>query len=64
MRLLNLAGTSFQPGLHLAARQPIKDTLCGTKVLWKADYERIAANQQHRRLMLSAISDHSSAPSG
>ncbi len=25
--------------------QPIKDTLCGTKVLWRRDYERIAANR-------------------
>ncbi len=27
--------------------RPIKDTLCGTKVLWKADYERIAANRSY-----------------
>jgi SAM-dependent methyltransferase len=25
--------------------QPIKDTLCGTKVLWRKDYEAIAANR-------------------
>ena len=25
--------------------QPIKDTLCGTKALWKEDYQRIAANR-------------------
>lgn len=25
--------------------QPIKDTLCGTKVLWRQDYEKIAANR-------------------
>ncbi len=25
--------------------QPIKDTLCGTKALWRRDYERIAANR-------------------
>jgi SAM-dependent methyltransferase len=25
--------------------QPIKDALCGTKVLWRRDYERIAANR-------------------
>ena len=25
--------------------QPVRDTLCGTKVLWKRDYERIAANR-------------------
>jgi hypothetical protein len=27
--------------------QPVKDTLCGTKVLWKADYEKIAANRAY-----------------
>ena len=27
--------------------QPIKDTLCGTKVLWRGDYEEIAANRQY-----------------
>jgi hypothetical protein len=27
--------------------QPIKDTLCGTKVLRKRDYELIAANRKH-----------------
>ncbi len=27
--------------------QPIKDTLCGTKVLWRKDYELIAANRSY-----------------
>jgi hypothetical protein len=27
--------------------QKVRDTLCGTKVLWKADYERIAANRAY-----------------
>lgn len=27
--------------------QNIKDTLCGTKVLWKEDYQRIAANRNY-----------------
>ena len=27
--------------------QPIRDTLCGTKVLWKKDYERIARNRTY-----------------
>jgi hypothetical protein len=27
--------------------QPIKDTLCGTKVFSKRDYERIAANRSY-----------------
>src|SRR5690606_27247504 len=27
--------------------QPVKDTLCGTKVLWRDDYEKIAANRAY-----------------
>ncbi len=27
--------------------QPIKDTLCGTKVLWKRDYELLARNRDY-----------------
>ncbi len=27
--------------------QPIKDTLCGTKALWRSDYERIAAHRDY-----------------
>ncbi len=27
--------------------QPVKDTLCGTKVLFRSDYERIAANRNY-----------------
>jgi hypothetical protein len=27
--------------------QPIKDTLCGTKVLWKSDYDLIADNREY-----------------
>ena len=27
--------------------QPIKDTLCGTKVLWKKDYELITRNRTY-----------------
>ncbi|MGD0276525.1 MAG: glycosyl transferase, partial [Syntrophales bacterium] len=27
--------------------QPVKDTLCGTKVLWKDDYEKIRANRAY-----------------
>jgi hypothetical protein len=46
MRFLNLLGNKFF-GLAFSwlLGQPIKDTLCGTKVLWKADYEAIAANR-------------------
>lgn len=27
--------------------QPVKDTLCGTKALWRADYEKIAASRAY-----------------
>jgi ubiquinone/menaquinone biosynthesis C-methylase UbiE len=48
MRLLNLAGNKFfSLAFTWLLGQPIKDTLCGTKVLWKADYERIAANRSY-----------------
>jgi SAM-dependent methyltransferase len=46
MRFLNLVGNKFF-GLALSwlLEQPIKDSLCGTKVLWRRDYERIAQNR-------------------
>ncbi len=48
MRLLNLAGNKFfSLAFSWLLGQPIKDTLCGTKVLWKRDYERIAANRSY-----------------
>jgi glycosyltransferase involved in cell wall biosynthesis len=44
MRLANLAGNKFfSAAFSWLLGQPVRDTLCGTKVLWKADYERIAA---------------------
>ncbi len=47
MRFLNLIGNkSFSLAFTWLLDQSIKDTLCGTKVLWKRDYERIAANRQ------------------
>jgi glycosyltransferase involved in cell wall biosynthesis len=47
MRFLNLIGNkSFSLAFTWLLGQSIKDTLCGTKVLWKDDYERIAANRQ------------------
>jgi len=48
MRLLNLAGNKFF-GLAFSwmLGQPIKDTLCGTKVLWADDYRLIAANRSY-----------------
>lgn len=43
MRFLNLVGNKFfSLAFTWLLGQPIKDTLCGTKVLWKEDYERIA----------------------
>jgi len=46
MRYLNMVGNKFfSLAFSWLLGQPIKDTLCGTKVLWKADYEMIAANR-------------------
>ena len=48
MRFCNLcANKFFGLAFSWALGQPIKDTLCGTKVLLKTDYERIAANRAH-----------------
>ncbi|HTL38757.1 MAG TPA: glycosyltransferase [Kofleriaceae bacterium] len=46
MRFLNAAGNKFF-GMSLSAilEQRLKDTLCGTKVLFRRDYERIAASR-------------------
>lgn len=48
MRFLNLCANKFF-GLIFswALDQPIKDTLCGTKALFKKDYQRIAANREY-----------------
>ena len=48
MRFLNLAGNKFF-GLAFSwiLGQKIKDTLCGTKVLWRTDYQRIAAGRAY-----------------
>ncbi len=46
MRFLNLVGNKlFSLAFSWLLDQPIKDTLCGTKVLWKYDYALIAANR-------------------
>lgn len=46
MRFLNLVGNKFfSLAFSWLLGQSIKDTLCGTKVLWKHDYEVIAANR-------------------
>lgn len=43
MRFLNLIGNKFFSwAFSWLLGQPIRDTLCGTKVLWSKDYERIA----------------------
>ena len=48
MRFLNLLGNKFfSMVFSWLLDQPIGDTLCGTKVLWKRDYERIAANRSY-----------------
>jgi SAM-dependent methyltransferase len=48
MRFANLVGNKFFSYIFSwLLGQPIKDTLCGTKVLWKRDYERIAANRAY-----------------
>jgi ubiquinone/menaquinone biosynthesis C-methylase UbiE len=46
MRFLNLLGNKFfSAALSWVLEQPIKDSLCGTKVLYRQDYESIAANR-------------------
>jgi SAM-dependent methyltransferase len=48
MRFLNIAGNKFFSWIFSwLLGQPIKDTLCGTKALWKTDYERIAVNRSY-----------------
>ena len=46
MRFLNLLGNkSFSMIFSWLIGQPVKDTLCGTKVLWKLDYEEIVRSR-------------------
>jgi len=48
MRFFNkLGNVAFSQLFTYLLQQPIKDTLCGTKVLWRKDYERIAANRAY-----------------
>lgn len=48
MRFLNLVGNKFfSLAFSWLLGQSVKDTLCGTKVLWKNDYERIAENRSY-----------------
>jgi SAM-dependent methyltransferase len=48
MRFANLvANKFFSSAFSWLLGQPIRDTLCGTKVLWRNDYERIAHNRDY-----------------
>jgi SAM-dependent methyltransferase len=48
MRTLNnIANRGFAKIFSYLLNQRFTDTLCGTKVLWKRDYERIAANRHY-----------------
>ena len=48
MRFLNLVGNKlFAEAFSWLLGQPIRDTLCGTKVLWRKDYERIVVNRAY-----------------
>lgn len=48
MRFLNLLGNKFfSVAFTWLLGQPIKDTLCGTKVLWRVDYDRIVKNRSY-----------------
>jgi hypothetical protein len=49
MRFLNKLGNiGFSKIFTFLLNQPLKDTLCGTKVLWAAkDYARLAANRAY-----------------
>ena len=46
MRFLNLLGNKFfSCAFTYLLSQRIKDTLCGTKALWRYDYEKISKNR-------------------
>jgi len=48
MRPLNFLGNKFFGwAFTWLLGQPIKDTLCGTKVVWRHDYDRIVANRSY-----------------
>jgi len=48
MRTLNFIGNKlFSLTFSWMLGQPIKDTLCGTKVMWKKEYDEIAANRSY-----------------
>ena len=48
MRFFNLLGNKFfSLAFTWLLGQSVKDTLCGTKVLWKREYDLIAANRSY-----------------
>ena len=48
MRFINLIGNKFfSLAFSWLLGQPVKDTLCGTKVMWKSEYEKIVANRNY-----------------
>ncbi len=48
MRFMNLMGNKFfSYAFSWLLGQPIRDTLCGTKVMWRKDYEQLAANRSY-----------------
>lgn len=48
MRFFNLIGNKFfSLAFSWLLGQPVKDTLCGTKVLWKEDYQSIVTNRAY-----------------
>jgi 2-polyprenyl-3-methyl-5-hydroxy-6-metoxy-1,4-benzoquinol methylase len=48
MRFFNILGNKFfSLAFSWLLGQPIKDTLCGTKVLWKSDYVQVAKNRAY-----------------
>jgi SAM-dependent methyltransferase len=48
MRFFNFLGNKFfSLAFSWLLGQPIKDTLCGTKIMWKEDYQRLAANREY-----------------
>ena len=48
MRYFNILGNKFfSLAFSWLLGQPIKDTLCGTKVLWKRDYDLISENRAY-----------------
>lgn len=48
MRFFNIIGNKFfASAFTWLLGQPIRDTLCGTKVMWRKDYESLVANRPY-----------------